>query len=533
MAFSLEQMTATIQEAVDHAVREATLESQRRQNELRLAIQQLTSQVNAVQIASKSRIAEAPQVKAYEPIEIRDNVKCDEPLDAVKSLPEFTGRQDAYVSWRQVAVAAYYIFRNYVNSSRHFQAVIIIRSKIRGPADAVLSSVGTVLNFDAIINRLDFRYSDKRPIHAIEQEMGTLRQGNLPLLQYYDEVEKKLTLLTNKATMSYEASAAKVLCDKFRDDALRVFISGLKRSLTDVIFSAKPKDMPSALALAQEVESNRERYAFAASFAKSQEDRNRKQHPMARVRQQASAYTNSQTSTGEKPHYTKRRTPEPMDMDPSLSKMCKPSQAPAFQNRKPAVTDRSGPNNGQRVNHSAGETEVFYKPGKDNLVADSLSKQLYVVEKGAAVTIHRELSITHTIQSTDKPLNCNVEHNRAHRSAQENVKQVFSEYYFPKMAQLANEVVANCKTCAKAKNNDSIHSAIDERPAEAEPRFRISVNTPKISSETGKVLPDKTECSKLAKIPSEVHSRPQPLCEEKAVEAQSSLRVGCPCGPQP
>jgi len=59
--------------------------------------------------------------------------------------------------------------------------------------------------------------------------------------------------------MSYEASAAQVLCEKFRDDALRVFISGLKRSLTDVLFSAKPKDMPSALALAQEVESNHER----------------------------------------------------------------------------------------------------------------------------------------------------------------------------------------------------------------------------------------------------------------------------------
>jgi len=69
--------------------------------------------------------------------------------------------------------------------------------------------------------------------------------------------------------MSYEASAAQVLCEKFREDALRVFISGLKRSLTDVLFSAKPKDMPSALALAQEVESNHERYTFASSFARS------------------------------------------------------------------------------------------------------------------------------------------------------------------------------------------------------------------------------------------------------------------------
>ncbi|KAH8327545.1 hypothetical protein KR074_008457 [Drosophila pseudoananassae] len=191
-------------------------------------------------------------------------------------------------------------------------------------------------------------------------------------------------------------------------------------------------------------------------------------------------------------------------------------------------------------------------PGKTNLVADALSRQqLNVVEEeeafSSAATIHSELSLTHTIQSTDKPLNCfqnqiileearcpskrsfvlfgnkrrhifdftceeslleelatiivpkgvnaihcdlhtlaviqdklirqfpatkfwhcknrvtdifpvderreilTVEHNRAHRSAQENVKQVLSEYYFPKMAKLANEIVISCKTCAKAK----------------------------------------------------------------------------------
>ncbi|KAH8361299.1 hypothetical protein KR200_006752, partial [Drosophila serrata] len=197
--------------------------------------------------------------------------------------------------------------------------------------------------------------------------MGTLRQGSLTLLQYYDEVEKKLTLLTNKATMSYEASAARVLCEKFRDDALRVFISGLKRSLSDVLFSAKPKDMPTALALAQEVESNHERYTFAASFAKSLEDRDKKQVPKAQDRQQTPYQGHSQVSAGKNPHFTKQHkaqahsapssdrrrenTPEPMDVDPSMSRMLKPSQAPAYQNRKPAGSDRSGPHKRQRVNH--------------------------------------------------------------------------------------------------------------------------------------------------------------------------------------
>jgi len=134
-------------------------------------------------------------------------------------------------------------------------------------------------------------------MHVIEQQMGTLRQGSLTLLQYYDEVDKKLTLLTNKATMSYEALAAKVLWDKFRDDALRVIISGLKRILTDVIFSAKPKDMPTALALAQEVESNHQRYTFASSLARSQEDRDTRQTPRAQERQHASHQVNPQVGT--------------------------------------------------------------------------------------------------------------------------------------------------------------------------------------------------------------------------------------------
>lgn len=42
---------------------------------------------------------------------------------------------------------------------------------------------------------------------------------------------------------------------------------------------------------------------------------------------------------------------------------------------------------------------------------------------------------------------------RAHRAAQENVKQVLQDYYFPNMSKLANEDVINCKTCTKANNN--------------------------------------------------------------------------------
>jgi len=76
------------------------------------------------------------------------------------------------------------------------------------------------------------------------QELGMLRQGSMSLLQYYDEVSKKLTLFPNKVNMPYEPVLARGLCEKFREDALRVFVSGLKRSLTHVLFSAKPRHWP-------------------------------------------------------------------------------------------------------------------------------------------------------------------------------------------------------------------------------------------------------------------------------------------------
>ncbi|KAH8308498.1 hypothetical protein KR044_010064, partial [Drosophila immigrans] len=206
--------------------------------------------------------------------------------------------------------------------------------------------------------------------------LGTLRQGNMPLLQYYDEVEKKLTLLITKVNMSYESALAEGLRNKFRDDALRVFVSGLKRNLTDVFFAAKPKDLPTALALAQEIESNHERYAFAANFAKSLEEKahkaeqktqgkdpksNPKQSKSPNFKQQQGSKQNDQAQS--KPNSSD--TPEPMDVDPSSSKFRQqtafsrpsPSGNNYTQNQKRSASQRtSGQGQRQRVDHITPDT---------------------------------------------------------------------------------------------------------------------------------------------------------------------------------
>lgn len=78
--------------------------------------------------------------------------------------------------------------------------------------------------------------------------------------------------------MTHDLVASAILNEKFRNDALHVFVSGLKKSLKWAVFPAQPIDLPSALALAQEAESSNERGIFAANFAKHLEEKPRKQN---------------------------------------------------------------------------------------------------------------------------------------------------------------------------------------------------------------------------------------------------------------
>jgi len=58
-------------------------------------------------------------------------------------------------------------------------------------------------------------------------------------MQYYDEVEKKLTLVTNKIVTTHVQEGADLLNAEVRAYALHAFTSGLKKSLRAVVFPAR------------------------------------------------------------------------------------------------------------------------------------------------------------------------------------------------------------------------------------------------------------------------------------------------------
>lgn len=314
----------------------------------------------------------APQVISYEPVTIDRSVKCEDTLDVVKSLVDFSGDHDNYVSWRQAAHVAYEQFEPFAGSVKHYQAVSIIRNKVKGNADGILTSFSTPLNFHAIISRLDAWYADKTPLYVLEGQLSVLRQGNLSVPQYYEAVERILNQLTNKVIMTYEKNLAKGMVEKYRGDALRVFISGLKKSLSDTVFSARPKDMPSALALAEELEGNRERYNFASSFTSA---RNPPFNPAEiKIKREVLVPKESRELFAPpfkkvSPNYTAPiDRPEPMEIGSTMSKIQNNYNNHRSQFKRPISTaDRESDRRRQRINNLVDSQESYEEMVKEQL----------------------------------------------------------------------------------------------------------------------------------------------------------------------
>lgn len=319
----------------------------------------------------------APQVKSFDPVQIDRSVKCEDTLDVVKSLVDFSGDNDNYVSWRQAAHVAYEQFEPFVGSVKHYQAVSIIRNKIKGSADAVLTSFNTTLNFYAIIARLDAWYADKTPLYVIESQLSVLRQGNLSVNEYYEVVEKKLNQLSNKVVMSYEKNFAAGMVEKFRNDALRVFVSGLKKSLSDTVFAARPKDMPSALALAEELEGNRERYNFASSFtsARNQPPSNPVDFRMSRelkLNREQKDFSVPQFRRNNPNYSTAPDPPEPMELGSTQTKIQNSYNNHRAQFKRPLSSgDRDSDKRRQRINNLADSYESY-----EDLVREQLEDEV-------------------------------------------------------------------------------------------------------------------------------------------------------------
>lgn len=159
MAMTNEQLKAIVEAAFSSAlaVQEQSLNQK---------LQDIKDHLGSVNIGT-------PEVKTYKDVEIRITVICNETLDIMKSLSDFEGKNETYVSWRKAAHTACKVYERYEDSSKHYQAIGIMKNEIKSRVDMILSSFDTPLNFKVIINRLDFTNADKRRVFDRARNVNT------------------------------------------------------------------------------------------------------------------------------------------------------------------------------------------------------------------------------------------------------------------------------------------------------------------------------------------------------------------------
>lgn len=131
---------------------------------------------------------------------------------------------------------------------KYAAALSIIRAKISGAASDILINNNTAHNNDGIIDRLDFSYSDQRPLYVIEAEMTMMKQHNKSLQEFYDTINQALNMVLTKITMTYKEKAEqKSLMIESQSKAIRTFITGLDSPLIrTTLYGNMPKTLAQA-----------------------------------------------------------------------------------------------------------------------------------------------------------------------------------------------------------------------------------------------------------------------------------------------
>lgn len=266
-----------------------------------------------------------PTVVEYQEVQVAVCDVREISLDMFKTLPEFNGDRNKYVAWRTAAKNVMKILIGHTNKPKYFEALNIVRNKITGTASETLTNYNTVFNFDAIIDRLDFTYADKRPCYIIEQEMMVLQQKNLTIEEFYDEVNKKMNSLINKINMTHrETNIAQAMVRDASEKALRTFVTGLRGSLGQILYASNPSTLPDAYAKIQTIVNDQERIKFANQFNHTP---NMKSEPTRInpnfVSKQVKQFPNQQQSNFKpiqsqaRPNFNQFSKPIPMEIDRS------------------------------------------------------------------------------------------------------------------------------------------------------------------------------------------------------------------------
>lgn len=243
--------------------------------DLNEVIAHLQNQINILNERSlQQQRAANPTVEEHRDLTFNIQRPEDVSLNLYKTLPEFSGDRMNYATWRTVVKTAMNLLENYKTSMQYCQALMITRNKITGPASTILHNYNTPFNFEAIMDRLDATYADKRPIYILEQELLVLQQNKLSIDDFFDKVNEKLNAIINKINMTHTNPATtRALMDGVNEKALRTFITGLNNRRGEILYASNPSSLPEAYAKLQTIINDHERIRFANRYNHNEQGR--------------------------------------------------------------------------------------------------------------------------------------------------------------------------------------------------------------------------------------------------------------------
>lgn len=192
--------------------------------------------------------------------------------DTIKDLKTFSGADgENFSQWKQSVeeeLAPYYN-NNVKGTSKHRTAVKAVRNKIIGRANDLLANENVPLSWPHISQCLTNHYADRRDLHTLEHQLLTIRQGKSTSIEFYNEVNKYLTIILNKINcIESNPQAIHALNSHYKIKATKAFVNGLNGSLPKFISSSNPPDLPTALHLCKQQEDLGTLNEFTRQFQK-------------------------------------------------------------------------------------------------------------------------------------------------------------------------------------------------------------------------------------------------------------------------
>lgn len=316
-------------------------------NALSSQIQQIMAQLQASEIRSaelEQRMEDMNQSGRAVPD--NNSVECNEPeivptitsgdqiqLESYKAIPEFSGKQHEYRSWRNQVSRRMKIIHAFLTHPKYEAALAIVRAKITGTAADVLTNNKTPYNIICILKTLDEAYTDQRPLYAIEAQMVSIKQNDKTLHQYYNAINFALNAIISKVVMAYKlVEEQQSLIAEAQKKAIRTFIVGLKfRMARQILYGQQPETLSEAYTIAQTVFYDNEQLQLEQCSTKI--------HPQY----QAKIYTNAN-----KPRYewnqqknnNDYKIPEPMEVDVSNRSKQTNWRHPEFPQKREYISSR-------------------------------------------------------------------------------------------------------------------------------------------------------------------------------------------------